>query len=121
MRNKLESRALDRGEPVSADQRSPEEIEQIVVLERLHSGCQARRGRSDLPCGAAALRQYLHDQSGVCPLPSVRRISRILTQYGLTYGRTGWYEGDEPDWLPASARIPLAERRRVILARRAAP
>ena len=115
MRNKLESRALDRGEPVSADQRSPEEIEQIVVLERLHL---YNRG---LPCGAAALRQYLHDQSGVCPLPSVRRISRILTQYGLTYGRTGWYEGDEPDWLPASARIPLAERRRVILARRAAP
>lgn len=98
-------RAQNPEPPPTTQGRSAEEIEQIVVMERLHL---CNRG---LPCGAAALRRHLDDQDGVRPLPSVHRISRILTQHGLTYGRTGWYPGDEPDWLPVSARIPLAERR----------
>ncbi|MFN2352847.1 MAG: hypothetical protein ABR497_12980, partial [Kiritimatiellia bacterium] len=45
------------------------------------------------------------------PLPSVRRISEILSLYGLTHGRTGWYAGEQLDWLPASARVPQARRK----------
>jgi hypothetical protein len=102
MRSELDPRVPQQE---TAALRSPEEIEQIVVMERLHL---YNRG---LPCGAAALHRYLDDHDAVRPLPSLHRIRRILTQYGLTYGRTGWYPGDEPEWLPASARIPLAERR----------
>jgi len=36
----------------------------------------------------------------------LRRIGDILIRHGLTHGRTGWYEGDEPAWLPTSGRIP---------------
>ena len=49
------------------------------------------------------------------------RIGRILTCYGLTHGRTGWYEGELLEGRPPSATIPILERRCVILARRAAP
>lgn len=84
---------------------SSEEIEQIVVMERLHLY------NKGLPCGATALHRHLRDACLVVALPSVSRIGKILTQYGLTYGRTGWYEGEELDWLPASAQIPIAERR----------
>ena len=101
----LDTKTQEPEELTGTDLRSPEEVEQIVVLERLHL---YNRG---LPCGAAALRRHLRDHDGVQPLPSVRRIGRILTQHGLTYGRTGWYEGDEPEGRPASARIPTAERR----------
>ncbi len=85
--------------------RSFEEVEQIVVMEQRH------RYNHGLTCGAAALQRHLRDQCCVVPLPSVHRISQILKRYGLTHGRTGWYKGDEPSWLPASARIPTNERR----------
>jgi hypothetical protein len=93
----------------AAAPRSPEEVEHIVVLERLH------RYNYGLPCGAAVLRRHLRDDATLHPLPSVRRISQILTVYGLTHGRTGWYEGEELDWLPASARVPKAQRRHLSL------
>jgi hypothetical protein len=64
------------------------EIEQIVVLVRVHL---YNRG---LPCGAKAIRNLL-DQQGVRPLPSVSTIKRILSRNCLTYGRTGFYPGDE--------------------------
>jgi hypothetical protein len=89
--------------------RSPEEVEHIVVLERLH------RYNYGLPCGAAALRRHLRDAARLHPLPSVRRISHILTVYGLTHARTGWYEGEEMDRLPASAHVPEAQRRHLSL------
>lgn len=85
--------------------RSLEEVEQIVVMERWH------RYNHGLPCGAVALHRPLRDQYCVVPLPSAYRISHILKRYGLTHGRTGWYKGDEPSWLPPSARIPINERR----------
>ena len=90
---------------IAAGARSPEEVEHIVVIERLH------RYNHGLPCGAVALRRHLRENASSQPLPSVRRITQILTQYGLTHGRTGWYEGEEPDWLPTSARVPEAQRR----------
>jgi hypothetical protein len=67
---------------------SSAEIEEIVVMQRLHL---YNRG---LPCGAKAIRNLL-DQQGVRPLPSVSTIQRILSGNCLTYGRTGFYPGDE--------------------------
>jgi hypothetical protein len=64
------------------------EIEQIVMLERLHL---YNRG---VPCGAQATRNLL-EQEGVRPLPSVSTIKRILSRNCLTYGRTGYYPEDE--------------------------
>jgi hypothetical protein len=64
------------------------EIEEIVVMQRLHL---YNRG---IPCGAKAIRKLL-DQQGVRPLPSVSTIKRILSRNCLTYGRTGFYPGDE--------------------------
>jgi hypothetical protein len=78
--------------------RSPHEIEQIVVMERLSLYNQG------LPCGAVAVRKRLHDDYHLTPLPSVRTIGRILARNGLTYQRTGWYDGDGSEWLPASAK-----------------
>lgn len=65
-----------------------EDIEQIVVMERLHLYGQA------VPCGAKAIRKLL-EQEGVRPLPSVSTIKRILSRNCLTYGRTGFYPGEE--------------------------
>ena len=79
--------------------------EQLIVMERL------RLYNAGLPCGAVALRQHLDERPDVSPLPSVRQIHWVLNQYGLTYGRTGWYEGEELDWLPTSAQIPTHGRR----------
>ena len=85
--------------------RSPEDIEQIVVLERLHL---YNRG---LPCGAAALRRYLREHDGVQPLPSASQIGQVLTRYGLTHGRIGWTEGEDLNGVPVSARVPVAQRK----------
>jgi len=60
------------------------EIEQIVIMERLHL-----YNRS-VPCGAQAIRNRLQ-QEGICPLPSLSTINRILRRHGLTHGRTGHY------------------------------
>jgi len=86
--------------------RSAEELAEIVVWKRLH--CY----NEGLPCGAAALRERLHEE-GVRPLPSVRWIGHVLTRYGLTHRRTGWYEGEELDGLPKSAQVPPEKRCRV--------
>ena len=85
--------------------RSLKEVEHIVAMERLH------RYNHGLPCGASALRRHLREEIGLHPLPSLRRIRQILTQYGLTYGRTGWYDGEDLERLPNSARVPEARRR----------
>jgi hypothetical protein len=83
----------------------PKEVEQIVVLARLE--CYSR----NLPCGADALRRHLQEQGDLRPLPSRRKIGQILVLYGLTHGRTGWYEGEELDWLPVASRVPKEKRR----------
>ncbi len=64
--------------------RTRDEIEQIVVMERLHL---YNRG---LPCGAKAIRKLI-DEKCVRPLPSITTIKRILSRNGLTHGRTGYY------------------------------
>ena len=64
-----------------------EEIEEIVVMERLHL---YNRG---LAYGAQAISRVL-DQEGVRPLPSVSTINRILSRNCLTHRRTGYYPED---------------------------
>ena len=95
------SRQRNRQTLASIHLRSPEDIERIVVMERMHLY------NHSLPCGAAALRRHLHEHGGVTPLPSVHQVAQVLTRHGLTHGRTGWYEGE----LPASANIFSNERR----------
>ena len=85
--------------------RSFEEVEHIVVMEQRH------RYNHGLPCSVGALRRHLREGISLHLLSSVRCISQILTQYGLTHGRTGWYDGEALDWLPASARVPEAQRK----------
>lgn len=63
------------------------EIEQIVVMVRLHL---YNRG---FPCGAQAIRRVL-DRQGVRPLHSISTIKRILSRHALTHGRTGHYPED---------------------------
>jgi hypothetical protein len=90
---------------IAAKPLSFEEAEHIVVMERLH------RYNCGLPCGVGALRQHLREQARLHPLPSARRIGRILCDYGLTHGRTGWHEGENVDWLPAASRVPQSQRK----------
>lgn len=89
--------------------RTPQQVEEAVVVARLHLY------NHGLPCGAKALRRYLQEQECLRPLPSTRRIGRILTLYGLSHGRTGWYGEETVEDLPAdvprSAWVPPAERR----------
>jgi hypothetical protein len=70
--------------------RSKQQIEQIVVWERL---CRYNRG---LPCGPKTLRSALAAQLPPGQFPSERTIARILARNGLTHGRTGFYPGDAP-------------------------
>lgn len=66
---------------------TPDEIEQIVVMERLHLY------NHGLPCGAQAIRRKMQ-RGGIEPLPSVRTIGRILSRNYLTHRRTGYYPED---------------------------
>ena len=105
MWHELDPEALAREAFVPSPERTPEEVEAIVVIVRLELyNC-------GMPCGAVALRERLREHVRLRPLPSVRRISRILTLYGLTHGRTGWHDGEEIEWLPVSARVPLNRRK----------
>ena len=72
-------------------------IVRVVRLELYNRG---------LACGAGAIRRRLDEVYKLKPLPSIRTIGRILAAEGLTHGRTGRYEGEEPCWGPASAKQP---------------
>ena len=65
-----------------------EEIEEIVVMERLHL---YNRG---LSYGAQAISGIL-EHKGIRPLPSLTTIKRILSRNCLTQGRTGYYPEDD--------------------------
>ena len=101
----LDFEALSREEHALSPVRTPDVVERIVVFVRLEL---YNRGQ---PCGAAALRRRQPEQYCLRPLPSLCRIGEILVRHGLTHGRIGRYESDEPCWLPASSRIPERERR----------
>lgn len=62
-----------------------EEIVKLVKMIRLHL---YNRG---LHCGARVIRKEMEDDN-IQPLPSVSTIGRILSRYGLTHGRTGYYK-----------------------------
>lgn len=88
--------------PISPD------LQAAVVLARLHLYNHGQ------PCGAAAVRRYLDEQLELGPLPSTRCIHTLLTLYGLTHRRTGWYDGEQlPVGVPSSAWVPPAQRRYV--------
>ena len=63
------------------------EIEEIVVMERLHL---YNRG---LSYGAKAIYRALQHMR-VQPLPSITTINRILSRNSLTHRRTGYYPED---------------------------
>jgi hypothetical protein len=63
------------------------EIEEIVIMERLHLY------NWGFPCGAKAIHKRLQ-QEGIRPLPSISTINRILSRNCLTHGRTGYYPED---------------------------
>ena len=98
MRKDLDLEQMEREANAWAGPRPPEEVEQIVVMVRLQLYSQG------LPCKPKALHKRLDVHEYLRPLPSERTIARILARNGLTYGRTGWYEGDVPEWLPESAK-----------------
>jgi len=94
----LDLEQIQREENAYTGSRQPEEVEQIVVMVRLEL---YNRG---LPCGPKVLRRKLDEREALKPLPSKRTIARILTRNGLTRGRTGWYEGEESEDIPADSR-----------------
>lgn len=79
-------------------ERTAQEVEQIIVLTRLSLYGKA------VPCGPKAIRVLMDTVYNIRPLPSLKTIATALSRNGLTYGRTGWYPGDEPSWLPESAK-----------------
>lgn len=68
--------------------RTKEEIEEVVIFVRLELYNEG------LSCGPASIRKKM-EEYGEVKIPSERTISRIMARQGLTYQRTGWYEGDE--------------------------
>ena len=66
------------------DERSKEEIEQIVIATRLY------RYTRGLTYGAKAIREQLEEEL-TRPLPSISTINRILSDNNMTNGRTGYY------------------------------
>ena len=69
------------------DDRSKEEIEQIVIATRLD------RYNHGLTYGAKAIRIQL-DEELIRPLPSISTINRILSDKYLTHRRTGFCPED---------------------------
>ena len=95
----LDLEQMGRDENAYAGLRSPEEVEQIVVMVRMEL---YNRG---LPCGPKALRRRLDEHEALSPLPSERTIARILARNGLTCRQTGWYEGKEPEDMPVKGAL----------------
>ena len=88
MKNNQREEELDKSAIyVCYDERSKEEIEQIVIYTRLE------RYNHGLTYGAKAIRMQLEEEL-VRPLPSVSTINRILSDNYLTHGRTGYYPED---------------------------
>jgi putative transposase len=71
--------------PLTDSMYTPTEIEEIIKMIRLNLY------NHDLFCGAQAIHWEM-EELGVCPLPSIRTINRILSRNELTYRRTGKYE-----------------------------
>jgi len=97
-RRTVSKQIADNRDGEQGEYRSSQELEEIIVWMRLDL---YNRG---LPCGAKVLRRTLAADPSLRPLPSERSIGRILARNGLTYSRTGWYEGDVP-CLPARATL----------------
>ena len=74
--------------PVPSDLFTREEIEQIVILIRIHLY------NRNLLHGPKAIREQILIE-GVTPVPSISTIKRILSRNCLTHRRTGYYPEDD--------------------------
>jgi hypothetical protein len=87
----LDLEQMEREENACAGTRTPEEVEQLVVMTRL------KLYNGSKPCGPKAVRERLCQHYSVKPPPSERTIARLLTKHGLSHARTGCCAGDGPD------------------------
>ena len=71
-------------------ERTNNRTEQVVTFIRLHL---YNRG---VCCGARAIQRRMQEQHEPT-IPSLTTIQKILARQGLTYGRTGFYPGEEDD------------------------
>lgn len=61
------------------------EIEEIIKMVRLELYNQG------IGCGSRAIKKRLEKFYQIEPLPSESTIGRVLSNHGLTHGRTGFY------------------------------
>ena len=83
MWSELDLERMEREENAYAGYRTPEEVEQMVVIVRLEL---YNRGKL---CGPTAVRTRLHGHYALKPLPAERSIARMLARHGLSHARTG--------------------------------
>jgi hypothetical protein len=69
-------------------ERTSNRTEKVITLIRLHL---YNRG---VCCGARAIQRHMQELDEPT-IPSLRTIERMLARHGLTYGRTGFYPGEE--------------------------
>ena len=86
MWSELNLKEMAAEEHALAGPHSAKEVEELVVMVRLHLYNQGA------PCGARALRQRLDRHYSFTPLPSESTINRILSRQCLTHKRTGSYD-----------------------------
>ncbi len=61
------------------------EIEEIIKMVRLELY------NKGIGCGSKAIKKRLEEFYQIEPLPSASTIGRVLSNHGLTHGRTGFY------------------------------
>jgi hypothetical protein len=91
MWSELDLEQMAREENACAVARTPEEVEQLVIMARLklYNGWK--------PCGPKAVRERLCEHYSVKSPPSERTIARLLDKHGLSHARTGCHAGHGPD------------------------
>ena len=80
----LSSVTLSLKKPMTTNSFTRAEIEQIVIMERLHLY------NWGIPCGAQAICNKLQ-QEEIRPLPSLSNIKGFLSRHVLTHVRSGLY------------------------------
>ena len=88
MWSELDLEKMEREENAYAGVRTPEEVQQLVVMVRLELY------NSGKPCGPQAIRTRLREHYALKPLPAERTVARLLAKHGLTHARTGCYAAD---------------------------
>jgi hypothetical protein len=105
MWSELNLEQMAREENSGAVTRTPEEVEQMVIMTRLELHNRSK------PCGPKAIRTRLREHYVLNPLPGGRTIGLLLAKYGLTHTRTGHYAGNGSDRLQTRSHLLAANRR----------